>query len=194
MIAVEAPLLQGARVHLTALHLDNIHKHLEWNNDAELNYLDSELPHQVETFGAFKRRFEQMVYAPSPDSLDLEIYAEDDRLIGVAYLANLSDHHRHGSIGVTIGDRAYWGKGYGRESLDVILAYCFGELGLHRISAETFEYNAAWKRLVEETGFRKEGEARDYLFRDGRYWSKELYALLEGEYRARMRSRQSLAA
>ena len=185
MIAVEQPVLRGARVQLTPLQLENIHKHLEWNNDAELNYLDSEVPHEKEPFGSFKRRFERMVYDPSPDSMDFEIHAEDGRLIGVAYVADLSRHHRHGSIGVTIGERDCWGRGYGRDSLDALLAFCFDELRLHRLSAETFEYNAAWKNLVREAGFRKEGEARDYLFRDGRFWSKETYALLEEEYRAR---------
>ena len=186
MTVSESSILNGARVRLTPLQYQNIHQHYEWNNDAELNYFDSEVPHHKETFGAFKHRFEQMVYKPSPDGLDFEIYAEDGALIGVVYLANLSEHHRHGLIGVTIGDRAYWGKGYGRESLETMLAFCFGELGLHRVSAETFEYNKAWKKLVEEVGFHKEGEARDYLFRGGRFWTKETYALLEAEYSARV--------
>ena len=186
MIVSEPPILNGARVRLTPLQYQNIHRHYEWNNDAELNYFDSEVPHHKETFGAFKRRFEQMVYKPSPDGRDFEIYAEDGVLIGVAYLANLSGHHRHALIGVTIGDRAYWGRGYGREALETMLALCFDELAMHRVSAETFEYNKAWKKLVEEVGFHKEGEARDYLFRGGRFWTKETYALLEEEYRARV--------
>jgi len=38
---------------------------------------------------------------------------------------------------------------------------------------------------VQEAGFQREGAAREYLYRDGEYWDKENYALLEHEYRAR---------
>lgn len=177
--------LESDRVRFTPLQFDNIYKHFRWNNDPELNRLDSEVPYEEESFGEFKKRFERMCFRPSPANRDFEIHVEDGTLIGVAYVAGISVHNRHGLVGVTIGDRSYWGRGYGRESLELLLTYCFDELELHRVSAETFEYNAAWRNLVEETGFRKEGTAREYLYRDGEYWDKESYALLEREYRAR---------
>jgi len=177
--------LESDRVQFTPLQLDNIYKHFRWNNDPELNRLDSEVPYEEETFGEFKKRFEQMCFNPAPMNQDFEIHTEDGTLIGVAFVAGISEHNQHGLVGVTIGDRSYWGQGYGRESLELLLRYCFNELELHRVSAETFEYNEAWRRLVEETGFQKEGTAREYLYRDGEYWDKENYALLEREYRAR---------
>lgn len=177
--------LESDRVRFTPLQFENIYKHFRWNNDPELNRLDSEIPYEKETFGEFKKRFEQMCFHPSPVNRDFEVHAEDGTLIGVAYVAGISAHNQHGLVGVTIGDRSYWGQGYGRASLELLLRYCFDELDLHRVSADTFEYNAAWRRLVEWAGFRKEGTAREYLYRDGEYWDKENYALLEREYRAR---------
>ena len=173
-------------VTLTPLHRENLYKHFEWNNDPELNRLDSESPYVKETLGEFKRRFEEMIYAPSPDTRDFEIHAEDGTVIGVAYIANISEHHRHCTIGITIGDREYWGKGYGRASLRQVIDFCFNELDMHRVHAYTFEYNDAWRRLVEWAGFQKEGTERDYLFRDGQYWNKDSYSMLEQEYRARL--------
>lgn len=171
---------------LTPLHRENLYKHFEWNNDPELNRLDSEIPYVKETLGEFKRRFEEMIYTPSPDTRDFEIHTGDGTVIGVAYIVNISEHHRHCTIGITIGDRAYWGKGYGRAALRLVLDHCFNELDMHRVHAYTFEYNDAWRRLVEWAGFQKEGAERDYLFRDGEYWDKESYAILEHEYRARL--------
>jgi RimJ/RimL family protein N-acetyltransferase len=185
-LALEKSGLDEARVDLTPLHRDNLYKHFQWNNDPELNRLDSEVPFREETLSAFKRRFEQMIYQPAPNSRDFEICAEDGTVIGVAYVVNVSRHNRHCTLGITIGDRAYWGKGYGRASLRLLLGYCFDELGMHRVSAETFEYNTAWRKLVEWAGFKKEGTERDYLCRDGRFWDKEIYAILEGEYRSHL--------
>lgn len=179
------PLRRG-NVEFTFLQMDNIHAHFEWNNDPELNRLDSEIPYEEETFGEFKARFEQMCFNPSPSHQDFEIHAiSEDALIGVAYVRHISEYNQHAQVGVTIGDRDFWGEGYGCDSLGLLLAYCFDELDLHRVSAETFEYNTAWRDLVEGMGFEKEGTAREYLCRDGRYWDKETYSLLEREYRAR---------
>jgi len=165
--------------------MDNIHTHFRWNNDPELNRLDSEVPYKKESFGDFKKRFERLCETPSPAHHDFEIHdAEQDVLIGLAYAADIDAHHRHADIGVIIGDRDYWGEGYGRESMRLLLRYCFETLDLHRLSAETFEYNTAWRDLVEGMGFTKEGTARDYLYRDDRYWDKENYSLLESEYHA----------
>ena len=170
-------------VTLTPLHRENLYKHFEWNNDPELNRLDSELPYQKESLGEFKRRFEQMIYNPAPDQQDFEVRTEDGRVIGVAYIVGISRHHRHCTIGITIGDRDYWGEGYGRAALRTVLAYCFDELEMHRVHAYTFEYNDAWRRLVEWAGFQQEGTERDYLFRDDQFWDKESYSILEHEYR-----------
>lgn len=176
--------MQRGRIRFTPFQMENIYTHFRWNNDPELNRLDSEIPYEEESFGEFKDRFEQLCFNPSPAHRDFEIHAiEDDTLIGIAYVARISEHHRHALVGITIGDRDYWGRGYGREALALLLSYCFDQLDLHRVSAATFEYNTAWRDLVEGMGFTKEGTARDYLYRDGQYWDKENYALLEGEYR-----------
>ncbi|MFB6099299.1 MAG: GNAT family N-acetyltransferase [Salinibacter sp.] len=177
--------LRTARVKFTPLRMENIHTHFRWNNDPELNRLDSEIPYEEEKFGKFKGRFEKMCEDPSPSRRTFEIHVLDDgeeTLIGVAYVTHISPHNLHGQVGITIGERNYWGRGYGRESFELLLSYCFEALELHRVSAETFEYHTAWKDLVEGMGFQKEGTVREYLRRDGRYWDKEIYALLEQEY------------
>jgi len=183
MISTVRQDLQGKRLRFTSLHLDKIYQHFEWNNDPELNHFDSELPFTEEPFGTFKQRFEHLLYHPPADSQDFEIYAEDGALIGVAYISHISEHHRHCRMGITIGDRDYWGRGYGREAVNLVLDYCFNELKMHRVNTDVFEYNMAWKNLVEWSGFTKEGTERDYLFRRGQYWDRELFALLESEYK-----------
>lgn len=188
MSTATAPeVIRGERITLSPLSLDNIYTHFRWNNDPELNRLDSEIPFAEESFGEFKKRFEWMM-KPSPTHKDFEIHAEDGTLIGVAYITNISQDNGHCLIGITIGDRDYWGEGYGTEALELVLEFCFEEMGLHRVSTETFEYNTSWRSLVEELGFRKEGVERDYLYREDEYWDKEIYAMLEDEYRARFQA------
>lgn len=50
----------------------------------------------------------------------------------------------------------YWGKGYGREVIGRILDYCFGELKLSRVVAETQSANMASFRLLSSLGMQVE--------------------------------------
>ncbi len=185
MIVTSDEILKGERVYFTRLQFENIYKHFEWNNDPELNHLDSELPYSEEPLGDFKKRFEQLVFDPNPNSIDFEIHADDGKLIGVAFISAISEHNSHATIGITIGDRDYWGKGYGRDALTVLLDHCFEDLSLHRVAAETFEFNDAWRRLVRWAGFEREGLYAEYVRRGDKYFDKEVYGLLEGAYRYR---------
>ena len=173
-------LARSERVRFLPLQHQHIHTHFQWNNDPELNRLDSELPFEKETFSLFKRRFEGMMR--QPHDRYFEIHAEDNGLIGVAYIVEISEANRHATVGVTIGDRDYWGKGYGREAMNLVLQECFEEFNLHRVRAEAFAYNEAWQHLVEGMGFTREGVERDYLRRDEQYYDRFIYALLEEEY------------
>ncbi len=183
MIATVKQELFGTKVYFTPLQLVNIYRHFEWNNDPELNRLDSALPFKEESFGAFKQRFEQLLYHPSMYSQDFEIHAADGTLIGVADVTNISEHNRHCSISMTFGDRNYWGRGYGRDAMAVLLTYCFDTLQMHRVMTQVLAHNDAWKRLVEGMGFIREGSARDFAFRDGVFWDKYDYAMLEQEWK-----------
>lgn len=184
---------EGRRIRIARLALRHIRHHYAWNNDPVLNHFDSEAPFEPESYLSFARRFEAMLMGRS-DTQYLEVQLLDGTPIGVAHLSQLSSAHHHATIGVTIGDRSLWGQGYGREALELILAYAFGELGVHRLSARSFAYNAAWKHLLEDTGFVAEGRQRDYLFRDGRYWDREAFSILAAEYQMRLAAPMSLRA
>ena len=175
--------IRGERLALTPLQMKHVHTHFRWNNDEALNRLDSDAPFRRESFGAFLKRFEQLVYKPQPHERDFEIHTQEGRLIGVAYVDGIHPNHRRCRVGVTV-DRAEWGKGYGGEALGLLLHHLFTEANIHRVAAEAFGFNASWKRLLTRAGFRREGCLRDDLYRDGCWHDRETYALLEDEYYA----------
>lgn len=58
-----------------------------------------------------------------------------------------------GTLGIVIGEKAYWGQGYGTAALHAALERAFSELGLERIRLETLEYNRRARRAFEKVGF-----------------------------------------
>ncbi len=54
---------------------------------------------------------------------------------------------------IDIGEKAYWGKGYGSETLKLVLDYAFYEMNLHRVSLKVFSFKEKAIRLYEKWGF-----------------------------------------
>lgn len=61
------------------------------------------------------------------------------------------------------------GRGYMTEAVSAVVAFAFGEWGLHRIAASYMPRNVRSAAVLERCGFRIEGHARDYLQIDG-HW------------------------
>ncbi|ASN81509.1 GNAT family N-acetyltransferase [Deinococcus ficus] len=72
----------------------------------------------------------------------------------------------------------FWGQGHATEAVAAVLAFGFGSLGLHRIHATVFPRNAASARVLEKSGFRREGLLRGYARKDGAFEDLVMYARL----------------
>jgi [ribosomal protein S5]-alanine N-acetyltransferase len=75
----------------------------------------------------------------------------------------------------------YWlsaaagGRGLATAALCETIAVAFGELGLHRIQAETLPHNVASQRVLERNGFVRIGMAPTYLKIAGQWQDCVLY-------------------
>lgn len=75
------------------------------------------------------------------------------------------------------------GRGLLRAGLSLVIARCFGELGLHRLEANIQPDNARSIALVKSLGFSKEGFSPRYLKIGGRWRDHERWALLSDNWR-----------
>lgn len=86
-------------------------------------------------------------------------------------------------VGIGIGERDYWGKGYGTDAMQVILRYAFCQLNLHRVSLSVFDYNPRAIRSYEKAGFVREGVEPQFLEREGKRWDIILMGILRSEWK-----------
>ncbi|HEV2890130.1 MAG TPA: GNAT family protein [Frankiaceae bacterium] len=86
-------------------------------------------------------------------------------------------------LGVTLGNKEYWGRGYGTDTVRTLCRFGFGEMNLHRIELLVFAHNAAARRVYAKVGFVEEAVARQAHWGDGEWWDDVHMALLEGELR-----------
>lgn len=135
------------------------------------------------TRGAFRRRLKR--YADDQRSdlayAFLVFRSEDNALVGGLTLANIRRGvAQAGSIGYWTG-APFAGKGYMTAAVRTLIPYCFGTLRLHRLEAACIPANIASTRLLEKTGFVREGYARSYLCINGVWQDHLLYAQLLGD-------------
>ena len=76
------------------------------------------------------------------------------------------------------------GRGYGHEVMRLVKRLAFEQLGAHRLWLDVIESNPRAKHLYETEGFRVEGLLRESFYRDGKYQSKHLMAILGSEHEA----------
>jgi ribosomal-protein-alanine N-acetyltransferase len=105
----------------------------------------------------------------------------DDALVGGLTLANIRRGcAQAGSLGYWMG-AAYARQGLMTAAVNAVIPFAFGTLRLHRIEAACIPANVASVRLLEKTGFRREGFARQYLCIDGLWQDHLLFARLRDD-------------
>jgi RimJ/RimL family protein N-acetyltransferase len=94
--------------------------------------------------------------------------------------------NRHGTaeLGIMIGDRDYWGRGYGREVVRLLLRYGFHYLGLRRIALTTHAKNERAIRCYLACGFVEEGRPRQAAWIEGEYVDLVEMSILRDEWLA----------
>jgi RimJ/RimL family protein N-acetyltransferase len=107
---------------------------------------------------------------------------DGDRLIGFVGLGGIQWNNGDAFVGISLGERQDWGKGYGTDAMRVLLRYAFDELNLHRVSLDVFEYNPRAIRSYEKAGFTVEGRCRQYLHREGKRWDLIFMGILREEW------------
>ncbi len=103
------------------------------------------------------------------------------RLIGDCAIRLHEHDARLAEIGITISPAAQQ-KGFAKETLLAILDFLFSLEDFHRVTETVDAENIASIRLLESTGFRKEGHFVENIFFKGQWGSEYQYAMLKREW------------
>ncbi len=110
----------------------------------------------------------------------------DGRPIGCCDL-RLEAARQQAGFGIVIGEKEYWGRGYGAAALREVLRRGFGEMHLHRIDLTVFAQNHRGLRCYRKCGFRCEGLHRQAVWKRGRWVDVVSMAILRSEWEALIR-------
>lgn len=181
---MNANLFQGKLVRLTAEDAEGMAEaYTRWALDSEyLRLLDSESCMLWST-QQVKKLIEKNQEMEPRDLYTFMIRTlVDNRLIGHIGLDGIQFTHGDAFLSIGVGERDFWGKGYGTDALRVLLRLAFTELNLGRLSLDVFEYNPRAIRSYEKAGFSVEGRMRGFLRREGTRWDLVFMGILRAEW------------
>ena len=154
-----------------------------WQRDTEFHRLADSDPARLHSEKKIKDWVEKQVdggFKPQRYSFTVRTLAEDQFIGFLSLWVDLI--HSEAWVGLGIGERDFWGRGYGTDMMKLCLNYAFSELCLERVSLGLHEYNPRALRSYEKSGFRLEGRTRQDLLREGRRYDSLWMGILRDEW------------
>lgn len=156
---VEGELARGQLVVLREKTITDAERDYEWRRDPELATFDAAKPYggSLPEYLAIAR--DEIAY-PSRYRRTIAVEDFDGRHIGNVMFYNADYGRREAEIGITIGLRDYWSRGYGTDLMRTFIAYLFEELSFERIYLKTLDWNHRAQKCFEKAGFHRYGASR----------------------------------
>jgi len=177
-------IFSGKSVRLSAVDPDDFSRMFtRWSQDSEYMRLLNGNAIRLNSIAANKKWMEKELEGPSSGLYFFSIRSlADDQLIGEIVLDVSNWTSRDAFVGLSLGERENWGRGYGTDVMNVLLRFAFTEVNLRRVTLVVFEYNPRAIRSYEKAGFRHEGRYRKFLNREGRRWDMLLMGIQREEW------------
>ncbi|HEY7268971.1 MAG TPA: GNAT family protein [Dehalococcoidia bacterium] len=157
--AVEGELGRGELIVLRAKTMQDARQDYDWRCDAELATFDAARPFGG-SFPEYMSIFGDELSYPSPYRRTLGVEDLGGRHIGNVMYYNVDYQRREAEIGVTIGVKDYWSRGYGTDLIRTFVRYLFQNTILDRIYLKTLDWNQRAQRCFEKAGFSRYGTSR----------------------------------
>ncbi len=161
-------MLRGQKVLLREYRREDVPLRAKFLNDPEVELAaggDPPVPRPVERL---ERLYEQDLTREgrNPHMFAMEA---DGKFIGICGLQGPNQTNRTVELFIIIGDKEYWGRGYGREAIGLLLDYAFRLHNYRKVSLSAKADNERALRCYRACGFVEEGRLREHEWSNGRY-------------------------
>jgi len=178
---MKAPILKGQKVILKPFALNQAENYLSWFKDKEVDkYLGAD--HRSLTLKKEKEYIKKS--NRQKNILRWGIYLKDGTHIGNTGLQQIDKKKNlKATWGICIGDKNYWGKGLGTDTLRTVLKFCFDKLKLNRVELGVFPHNPRGQRCYKKCGFKIEGVKRQSIRKYGKFFDEIIMGITRNDYK-----------
>lgn len=145
-------MITGTKIKLRDKKLADALDDYAWRIDPELAELDA-TPLLTSAFDEYLADSACELHYPSPTRHSFAIETLDGKHIGNCVYYNISETRGEVEMGIIIGDRDYWDKGYGTDAVTTLLNHIFHQTKLNRIHLKTLTSNPRAYKCFKKCGF-----------------------------------------
>lgn len=172
--------LIGSKVYLSPIDKNDYSKYTEWVNDMEVGlgmiFASKLIDEETE-----KSVLERL----SKSEFNFAIIdAEKNQAIGNIGFPIIDYINHSGEVGIFIGNKNYWGNGYGTEALSLLLDFGFNILNLNSIHLRVYSYNNPAMKCYHKVGFKEAGRLREAKIIAGSKYDKVFMDILANEFKS----------
>lgn len=176
------PVLSGRMVNLRALELSDIDNCMTWINDREVT--------RYIIFGTWpiSRKAEEewlnrAVMGNDPQNRVLAIETKDGVYLGNIGLHGIDYISGVAEVGIVIGRKEYWGRGYGTDAMRTLLKHAFENLRLRKVTLRVLGSNERAQKSYRKLGFKEVGRLRNHRLVDGQYEDEVIMEVFAEEFK-----------
>jgi RimJ/RimL family protein N-acetyltransferase len=176
-------MIEGRLVNLRAQEMSDLERYTAWYNDPEVTrFLSVRYPLSLAAKEVWLR--EITVKPLSYDHVSFAIDTKDGVHIGAIVFHAVAPEDRRREVGMTIGDKAYWSKGYGTDAMRTLLRFGFDEMNLYRVELTVDARHERARACYLKCGFVEEVRLRQYRYAEGAYHDTLCMGILRDEWAA----------
>lgn len=169
---------KSKRIELRPVFESDVPLLVKWINDPEVTqFLASYLPMMEEDEREWvkslrNRRDRNVVF----------MMVVDGKPIGTMGIHNIDFRQGTAVTGAMIGEKEYWGKGYGTEAKMLVLEYAFHTLNLRKICSNVIAFNDRSVKYSHKCGYIEEGRRKAQFYARGKYWDEVWLAVFRPDW------------
>lgn len=150
-------IITGAKIKLREKKLSDVRSDYLWQSDAELSRLDATQALDM-SFSIYLLDYASTLQHQKDSRYPLAIETLEGKHIGNCTVYDIDEKKGEAQLGIMIGNKEYWDKGYGRDAVNTMVDYIFKTSSLGRLYLKTLEWNKRAQQCFIKCGFTPCGE------------------------------------
>ena len=169
--------IESDNLYLRGLKISDVNQnYCNWMRDPEVTqYLES----RFENWTIKKLKDYVRKIRDDPNFVFLAIVLKDkNRHIGNIKIGPINRIHNFSDVGIIIGERSYWGKGFATEAIKLAVDYSFNKLNLRKLTAGAYGSNIGSIKAFKKAGFSVEASRKRHYSSGGKYVDSILLGII----------------
>jgi RimJ/RimL family protein N-acetyltransferase len=174
----EAIFLEGEKVYLNPINANDIEDMIRFMNNENIRVLARSRRDSMNETNT-KSMIEEM---QKHDEVFMIYKKENNEKIGYALIVDRDEYNREAMLGISIENKGNRGKGYGTETIKLLLKHGFINLNLESMHLGVYSHNESAIKVYEKVGFKYVGKRRNAKIIGNRKYDEIIMDIISDEY------------